>query len=227
MIVVDHLAHLESDAAAMAELFESRTSTAAVPACPGWTVADLVRHLGQVHRWARHLVGGGEPEFERARGPADDAELAAWFRSGAGDLIGTLRGTDPSTPCWTFAGDRGEARFWRRRQALETVLHRADLQVAHGIVPEIDPALALDGIDEVVTILYPRQVRLGRSRAVPAVTIRAGGREWILGDGAPVGTVEGTAQAVLLALWHRDTPTDPGLSVSPGAAGSLTAPITP
>ena len=29
---------------------------AAVPSCPGWTVAELVAHLGETHLWAEHCV---------------------------------------------------------------------------------------------------------------------------------------------------------------------------
>ena len=29
-----------------------------VPTCPEWTVRDLVRHMGGVHRWATGFVRG-------------------------------------------------------------------------------------------------------------------------------------------------------------------------
>ena len=37
---------------------------AVVPSCPGWTVTDLVDHVGGVHQWARHAIVDGNPEGE-------------------------------------------------------------------------------------------------------------------------------------------------------------------
>ena len=35
----------------MLELFATAELGAAVPSCPGWSVRDLVVHLGNLHRW--------------------------------------------------------------------------------------------------------------------------------------------------------------------------------
>lgn len=40
---------------------------AAVPTCPGWTVRDLVRHQGEVHRWAPVWLRRPPPEPDRQR----------------------------------------------------------------------------------------------------------------------------------------------------------------
>lgn len=42
---------LLGDAAARAGL------AADVPTCPGWTVRDLLPHIGGIHRWAATVVG--------------------------------------------------------------------------------------------------------------------------------------------------------------------------
>jgi hypothetical protein len=94
----------------------------------------------------------------------------------------------------------------------------------------MDPAFALDGIDEVVTVMYPRQVRLGRTAPLPAALALApdeGGRWVLAGDGTgpdpvPDATVSGPAEAVLLLLWHRTDLDDPRLTVSGSRAAADT-----
>lgn len=36
----------------LADTADGLPPEAAVPTCPGWTVRDLLRHLGGIHRWA-------------------------------------------------------------------------------------------------------------------------------------------------------------------------------
>ncbi|HVX45914.1 MAG TPA: maleylpyruvate isomerase family mycothiol-dependent enzyme [Mycobacteriales bacterium] len=222
---MDYLEFLDADARAMADLAVGRLD-AVVPACPGWTVEELLRHTGGVHRWSMHIVRGGGPRVQRQTGPEDADAVPEWFRAGAEELGRLFRDTDPNTPCWTIDETNPVAAYWHRRQALETVVHRVDLERALGITPVIDTELALDGIDEVVSSLYPRQVGLQRCEPVAAIRLQADDREFVLGEGDPVGTVSGPAATVFLALWHR-ADGDPDLSVSDGAAASLAAAVTP
>jgi len=53
---------------------------------------------------------------------------------------------------WSAMGP-GPARFWHRRLAHETAIHRWDIEHAVGIENTIDPTLALDGIDEYLGIV--------------------------------------------------------------------------
>jgi hypothetical protein len=39
--------------------------------CPGWSVAELVAHHGEVHRWATGIVLHGEPAGEDFPAPDD------------------------------------------------------------------------------------------------------------------------------------------------------------
>lgn len=34
-----------------------------VPTCPGWTLRELTRHLGGIHRWATGYVGEARREY--------------------------------------------------------------------------------------------------------------------------------------------------------------------
>jgi uncharacterized protein (TIGR03083 family) len=110
---------------------------AAVPACPGWTVRDLLRHTTYVHRWATGFVaegltspGGGASEEEiLGQGPAN-AELPSWFREGHAALVRALGAADPGLNCWAFLPAPSPLAFWARRQAHETAIHRADAEQA-------------------------------------------------------------------------------------------------
>ena len=83
------------------------------------------------------------------------------------------------------------ASFWQRRMPHETTLHAWDAARALGYADPLDRELAADGVDEVVTIFVPRQVRLGRLEpAAVSVELRAtdapGWGPWRL---APAGVV--------------------------------------
>jgi uncharacterized protein (TIGR03083 family) len=128
----------------------------------------------------------------------------------------------PSDPAWTWTDDQ-TVGFWIRRMAQETAVHRVDAELAIGDRTPIDPALALDGIDEMIASTFqafqrhwPEELArvLGAdSESAQVVAVRAGGREWMVGfaggtlDFAPSGpadaTVEGPAEQVLLWMWNR------------------------
>lgn len=194
---------------------------AAVPACPGWTVADLVDHVGGVHQWARHAVVEGTPDGQPAPLSGDPAQ---WYAGHARALVEAL--SDPSAPAWTFGTEQTVA-WWQRRQTHETLMHTRDLLDAAGRVDEwrLDPDLAWDGVREVATEFYPRQVRLGRTEPIPG-TLRLVPTDLdvdpvVVGDALPEIEVRATATEVLLMLWHRAVCDDPE------AAALLALPIAP
>ena len=98
---------------------------------------------------------------------------------------------------------------------METLIHRWDAEHALGVTGPLDPALAADGVAEVVDTMAPRQVRLGRATAPPhAIRLCAGdtGSSWILGPGEPVATMDATAGTLLLVLWGRLPVDDPAVT---------------
>ena len=121
-----------------------------VPSCPEWDLRALLVHLGRVHRWARLALDTPPdaewPSFGAA--PPADTNIVEWLLEGLDDLIECLGSSDLDTPAWTFRGP-GTRRFWLRRQALETAVHRWDAQQAAGAGPDvIEGLVAADGIDE-------------------------------------------------------------------------------
>jgi uncharacterized protein (TIGR03083 family) len=198
---------------------------APVPTCPAWTLADLVQHLGETHLWAAHAVEHGNPDGdERFEGRVD--ELAGWYGDAARRLVAVLAATDPQAPAWTF-GQEKLAGFWRRRQVHETLMHLYDALAVDGREGDwaIEPELAWDGVDEVATVFYPRQVRLDRIAPIDG-TLRLVAtdldREPLdIGTTHPVAELSGPAARLLLALWKR-VPVD-----DPDAARLLDTAITP
>jgi uncharacterized protein (TIGR03083 family) len=224
--VIDYLAHLRADADAVRAVIRAADLTEPVAACPGWTLRQLVVHLGGVHRWARQIVLTGQVQREQDH-QVDDLE--SWFADGAAALVETLAAADPAADCWSFTTER-TAGFWRRRQALETVVHRWDAERAIGEPQAIDPLLAADGVAEVVDLMAPRQVTLGRIPPLATgVRLQATdtGDSWVLGPGRAGPTVAASAETLLLLLWHRVDPGDPRVRVDAEAHAVLRLALAP
>lgn len=215
VLTVDrYVASLRRDAETLTDVLRAADSATPVPDCPGWTLLDLGRHLASVHRWAQEIVTTGD-KAEEPEAPTDPATLVAWFVEGADLLATALREVDPVRPTWSFGPPPRLASFWPRRQAHETAMHLGDALRAVGRADEAvqPPDLAADGVDEVVTVFFPRQVRFGRTEPLTAgVRLELSdvpGASWVLaGDGTDPGaawsaTVRGPAYDVLLALWGR------------------------
>lgn len=205
-----------TDAAATGDL------AAPVPTCPGWTLADLVQHLGETHLWAAHAVVHGSPDGDE-RFTGDQDGLVAWYRESARRLLTVLTAADPAAPAWAFGPDK-VAGFWRRRQVHETLVHEYDALAASGRHADwsITPAVAWDGVEEVATVFYPRQVRLdriaplaGTLRLVPS-DLDAAPVE--IGSAGPVTELRGPAAHLLLALWKRAPVEDPDVARLLGTA---------
>lgn len=201
---------------------------APVPSCPGWSLRDLVVHLGFVHRWAAHAVVTGSPTLRPE--PPDDARgsgLTAWYRRHASRLVEVLTSTGTDAPAWTLDDRDPTARFWMRRQVHETAMHVWDAENALGRLRPMDPSLAWDGVLEVRDVIYPRQVRLGRVQALSHTVHMVGtdvSGDAAFGQGEPI-VVRGEAEVLLRLLWHR---ADPDAHVSdPRARTVLSRPLTP
>ncbi|MEQ3554662.1 maleylpyruvate isomerase family mycothiol-dependent enzyme [Pseudonocardia nematodicida] len=133
-----------------------------VPTCPGWSVAQLLRHVGRGHRWAAQMVASGADEVLDPREvvggkpPDPDPEAAAqWLRDGATELLDAVVAAGPDAPVWTFTGPK-PAAWWIRRRVHEATVHRADAALALGVPFEITPATAADGISEWLDLLAAR-----------------------------------------------------------------------
>jgi len=210
-VQIDTSAHLRRDVDALAQLADRAPLDAAVPSCPGWTLRDLLHHVGTIHRWATEIVRTGVAHDEPpGSGPQEAGELSSWLREGGEALAEVLEATDPDGECWTLGFPPARAGFWRVRQALETSLHRGDAHLAVGEPWAMPAELAAVGIDEVVDFFLPRQIGLGRIEplADPVDLVATDlSRTWTLPgvqpDARPAAQLRGTAPALYLWLWGR------------------------
>jgi uncharacterized protein (TIGR03083 family) len=140
---------------------------AAVPSCPGWNAARLLRHVGHVQRWAAATVRSratGPQAVGHSAGPAsadDPAVLSSWLAGGAGELASALGEAGPGTPVWTPVPG-GTTDFYARRFTHETAVHRADAALAAGTGYDVDRDVALDAVDEWLELgSLPAQYEIG------------------------------------------------------------------
>ena len=208
---------------------------APVPTCPGWTVRDLVTHQGLIHRWATANVRGvtARPDAEVEAEAAAASDLLEWLDDGLVDLLNALAAAPIDLDVPFFLLDAPPPRqAWTRRQCHETTIHAIDAMAARlGRAPRPDelwvsPALARDGIDELLLGFAPREKYNPRSPAPARFTVvtddglgawtvsfgpdgctaRVGEASEAVGDGsadAPRARIRGTARGVYAGLWNR------------------------
>ena len=230
----DRLPALHRAQDAYAALLLDCDPTMTVLACAPWTVTDLTLHLANIHRWAAEMAAGGSDWDDDTVGPRDPAWLHEYYLSSAAMLRADLHRLGPDHPAETLNGP-GPASFWHRRQLHETLVHLADLaQAADRPHPIDDPTVWADAVDEVVTVLMPRQIRLHRiDPPEDPVVLRSTdtGLDWRLGPRsvAPAATVTGTAQQLALMLWHRIDPAELSIDADdlPSAHRTLGRALTP
>ena len=234
--------------ATLADLIDGADLTRPVPTCPDWTLRQLITHVGRAHRWATAIVTtrAAEPipfrEVPDGKLPGDQREHAAWLRAGAAGLVDAVRaGADERV--WTHLG-RGPARYWARRMAHETAVHRADGQIALGQRPQLDPVTAADGIDEWLGFLaapddgedrpslaglHGKVLHLHVTGAGATPGAGAATGEWMIrpaaggvavepGHGKGDVAVRGPASDLLLVLMRRVPPSVPPVEVLGDAA---------
>jgi uncharacterized protein (TIGR03083 family) len=222
------LTTLADDYARLREV-AARDLAAPVPSCPGWTVADLVRHVSEVYlhktEAMRHAewpdpwppdLSGEEPIALLDR--AYSALTAEFAAHPAGDKSITWFGPDQTVG------------FWIRRMAQESVIHRVDAELALGAAVAPIPAdLAVDGIDELLRVFLAYGAETWVDYFAPTlkespghtVAVRVDGSGWLVttspggvevtdGDGddgeasaTTSAAVTGPPDAVLRWLWAR------------------------
>jgi uncharacterized protein (TIGR03083 family) len=212
----DFLTALQRDGLAFVEACDAAGLGGSVASCPGWTVADLLWHLTEVHHFWRTIVGDHRDTWEGYEQPPHpaDAQLATTYRDGLAALSAVLGAVDPAAANWTWSNDQ-TAGFVVRRMAQETAVHRWDAEAAGGRPHGVEAHLASDGIDEFLHHFLDWPVD-GTSPVAGSVHLHctdvAG--EWTVreGDGAYVVSrehakgdcaIRGAASDILLTLWRR------------------------
>lgn len=162
-----------------------------IPHLPGMRLGEVVRHVGSVYRMVVSWLYNGRRPTRWQRAPAPDQSLVDYLRAGLLEVVHELSQHDPLEGAPTWWPEHQNYGFWYRRLAHETTVHRFDVQMggAAAMVGGIPPEMAVDGIDEVLTLWFTHRLSvLGVSDARSGrVEIRAGGRRWIA-QITPTGT---------------------------------------
>ena len=221
------LAALRADSPALQEAVAEAGPEPAVPACPDWSVADLVEHLTSLLHWVRETVPRGVTTAPAPRPPTGDLpnwpEALDGLRRELTGTIETLEAVESDFPAWNWAPQSKQAGFWHRRMAHEISIHRWDAEAAAGRPTPIETKLAADGVGEVLDTWLPAGKRKGPTDLHGVVHLMASdaGHEWFVrlrGAGVALldtGTIldtddhharaqaTGTASDLLLALMGR------------------------
>lgn len=132
----------------------------AVPSCPGWTLLDLVHHVGRGQRRQAAIVAAGPgltdpPERDAASGVAEAAAgraaLLEWAAESTGVLLDALREAGPERGCWAWwVGSNSPLTVGgvARHQVQEAAVHAYDAQLSVGAPQALPLDVAVDGVDE-------------------------------------------------------------------------------
>ncbi|MET9914587.1 maleylpyruvate isomerase family mycothiol-dependent enzyme [Streptomyces sp. NPDC006476] len=133
---------------------------AQVPTCPGWTLFDLVKHLGGGDRFWAAIVGAGPADAPPAEATAARAALEvprqretllAWLAASTQLLLDALREAGPESGCWTWwpaSQSPQTSGGVARHRVQETAVHAYDAQLAGGAAQPLPVEVALDGVEE-------------------------------------------------------------------------------
>lgn len=180
--------------------------------CPGWTVADLVWHLTEVH-WFWATIAGEKlssppDESRRPRRPSD-GELVPTFEAGAKRLVDVLFDAKPKAKCWTWAPGHQNVGFVIRHQVQEVLVHHWDVCRSAGMPWSVPPDVAADCVDEFLEVSVSGQ--LGGEFVIHSADT---GDAWTLSDGrkgleikhsmgAPPPKLRASSAGLLLWLYDR------------------------
>lgn len=224
MDIDQQIARVRSEGEALAHAAEAGPLDAAVPGCPGWDVEALMRHIGDVHRWAATIVRERIPErlqrdFE---GPAGTDALAVWYLEGCVALVDALEAGSPDDSFWFWGPAPNALAFWARRQANETAIHRCDADSARGQITPLATVDALDGLDEWVGLATRRaKAPEGSGRILRLAPVDASAT-WslILGERVEVTSDRGRGHCELrgtasdLYLWSMNRRGTEGMTIT-------------
>jgi uncharacterized protein (TIGR03083 family) len=193
-----------------------------VPTCPGWTLADLVQHIGAGRRsWAATVAAGpdapGRVKVEDVA-PLEREALLVWLADSSQQMIDALLQAGPERGCWSW-WDGSQSPLTcgavARHQLQEIAVHTYDAQLTVGAPEPLPEAVALDGVEEFLftccsttTSAWPHEPAVVDYHA----TEGRSWRQWLSADGSRITapdaspadvSVTGPASELELFLYGR------------------------
>src|SRR3954468_7436104 len=228
--IVEHTRRLAESAAAAGP-------DAVVPTTPGWTVTDLVEHVGQTQHWVaeiieRRITDPAQLPTEMAVLPTDPGEWQAWLSESSERVASACSDDALDAPVFNPAGDgRSGTRFWMSSVLNESVVHGFDAANAANRPADIDADIAAAFISNYFAMLTSPTWEMQRPESAHArrgtgqtlqwlatdtgddagvwfVERRPDGATWPPGTEQADVTVTGPAQSLLLTLTRRLALTD-------------------
>jgi uncharacterized protein (TIGR03083 family) len=186
--------------------------------CPGWTMRDLVTHVGDVQWFWSEIVERRATDRSKVTASRPDDrrdDCLAWFRSQSARLVAALSSVDDATPLWTWWQPSQNAAFVKRRQLLEVAVHGWDARNAAGQPSDINGDIAELGLVEFIEVMHDLRAD---HPAPPPLHLVATDSNWTdtmlpSAPGAPL-TINGTRSDLLLRLWGRQASNDPAVDVA-------------
>lgn len=159
-----------------------------VPTCPGWTLTDLVGHVGATQRWVSRLVGENisDPSVAFTLGwepaPTDPAAWPGWLLEGADVVTKAFAAATDEQDVFDPSGGGDGVAFWSQRIFGEITVHRIDAAVALDRAYAIDPETAASAIED----WFANMASSGWAANVPGFTEAMRGRgetiAWVADD---------------------------------------------
>lgn len=180
-----------------------------VPACPEWTVRDLIAHLAGIAEdtlrgsyFAEALDAWRDPDISERReewtagqvSTRSDRSIESVLREFdeyGGRLVTMLRrGQAPDGPGWLLAAPVGDL-----------AVHLADLREALGLEPDQTAPITHFGFAAYRDWLHARIAE----RGLPALRLSDGHKDWVLGSGAPEVSLTADRYELFRAITGRRT----------------------
>jgi uncharacterized protein (TIGR03083 family) len=231
-MALDYASIIEAESARIVAALEANRA-GSIPWSDRWTVAHCAKHVGVTHHVVSRVIEDRPIADFGLIATLDapdksDPGLGSWVASGTAALAAQLRTTDPESECWSWYAEGRDARFWARRMAQETLVHRWDAEIGAGVVmAPMDPNVAADGVDEYLDIFTATSRALAHSPAGPSISWETtdANTGWLLrlpAEGQRVLAREhsrgdlalrGPAEGLLLFAWGRLDPADAGIEI--------------
>jgi uncharacterized protein (TIGR03083 family) len=232
-------AEFATETARLAAAVSGLAPATRVPACPEWTVRDLVTHVGTGHRWAAGIVSGRlrtPPPYALVDPPQDPDAWSEWLITGARHLTQAIRDCGADAAVWTWRAE-GTAGFWLRKMLHDELIHRFDAELASGGRGDVAADVAADGVSDLLATIATlsntggaNPVMTGLAGTGETMQLRAtdpglAGADWLV-ERTPAGatwrsgqapadvTVQARARELLLVLNRRLDPDEQGVQIA-------------
>lgn len=177
----------------LAECVASAGRDSAASTCPGWTVTDLVAHVGKTQRWVseiieRRIEDPTQLPTEMAIVPTEPDDWPFWLDDGAARSAEACSDEALEAPVFNAAGDdRTGGQFWLSSLLNEAVIHGADAANAAGKSYDLDADIAADLISNHLAMLTSPTWAAQRPDSARALRGAGETLHWHATDGPGIG----------------------------------------